>query len=116
MRLVLLVEFLVRPGFAERFGKLILANARASLDQERGCRRFDVLVGPEDPRRFVLYEIYDDEDAFELHLGSHHYRSFADAIDGQIEERSVRRLGFYVPTAQAAPKSEGSERQDKPRR
>jgi len=99
MQLVLLVEFQVRPGFAERFGELILANALASVEQERGCRRFDVLIEPEDGHRFVLYEIYDDEVAFDLHLRSPHYRSFAAAIDGEIEERSVRRLGFYATAA-----------------
>ncbi len=97
MPLVLLVEFLVRPGFAERFGELVLANAQASVAEEQGCRRFDVLVGPDDPRRFILYEIYDDQAAFELHLRSPHYLGFAAAIDGEIEERSVRRLGFYAP-------------------
>ncbi|MBV8768430.1 MAG: antibiotic biosynthesis monooxygenase [Hyphomicrobiales bacterium] len=99
MQLVLLVEFRVRPGFAGRFGELILANARASVAHERGCRRFDVLVEPEDGHRFVLYEVYDDETAFDQHLRSSHYTSFAAAVDGQIEERSVRRLGFYEPDA-----------------
>ena len=99
MQLALLVEFLVRPGFVERFGELILANAQASVEHERGCRRFDVLVAAEDRRRFVLYEIYDDEAAFDLHLRSPHYRSFAAAIDGEVEDRSVRRLGFYAAAA-----------------
>ncbi|SEF06721.1 Quinol monooxygenase YgiN [Rhizobiales bacterium GAS188] len=99
--LVVLVEFLVKPGFAERFGGLILANAEASVEREVGCQRFDVLVGPEDPRRFVLYEIYDNDGAFELHLLSCHYKTFAQAIEGHVEERSVRRLGFLgsVPKA-----------------
>jgi quinol monooxygenase YgiN len=100
MQLVLLVEFLVRPGFAERFGELVLANAQASIEQETGCRRFDVLVEPLNGRRFVLYEIYDDEAAFEQHLRSPHYRSFAAAIDGQIEERSLRKLRFHGPPSE----------------
>ena len=65
-QLAVLVEFLVKDGFAARFGELILANAKASLNGEEGCRQFDVLVGPDEPRRFVLYEIYDDERAFDL--------------------------------------------------
>ena len=92
--LVVLVEFLVTPNFVKRFGELIAANAQASLERESGCRRFDVLVDPKEPRRFVLYEIYDDNNAFDLHLRSAHYRSFAEAIEGEIEERSVRRLVF----------------------
>ncbi len=97
MQLVLLVEFVVRSDFAAHFGELVLANAKASIEEEAGCRRFDVLVEPQDSRRFVLYEIYDDEAAFELHLRSPHYHSFAAAIHGQIEERSLRRLRFHSP-------------------
>lgn len=94
-QLAVLVEFLVKDGFAARFGELILANAKASLNGEEGCRQFDVLVGPDEPRRFVLYEIYDDERAFDLHLRSRHYQSFAEAIEGEVEERSIRRLSFH---------------------
>jgi len=43
---VVLVEFLVKAAFRKRFRELIGANARASLECERGCRRFDVLVDP----------------------------------------------------------------------
>jgi (4S)-4-hydroxy-5-phosphonooxypentane-2,3-dione isomerase len=92
--LVVLVEFLVKPSFAGRFRDLISANAKASLEREMGCRRFDVLFDPKEPRRFVLYEIYDDETAFDEHLASAHYRSFAAAIENEIEQRSVRRLAF----------------------
>jgi quinol monooxygenase YgiN len=53
-----------------------------------------VLFDPKEPRRFVLYEIYDDETAFDEHLASAHYRNFAAAIEDEIEQRSVRRLAF----------------------
>ena len=91
---VVLVEFLVKAAFRERFRELIAANARASLECERGCRRFDVLVDPDEPRRFVLYEIYDDDAAFDEHLRSSHYRGFAEATENEIEHRSIRRLTF----------------------
>jgi autoinducer 2-degrading protein len=94
-QLAVLVELLVKERFAGRFGELIMANAEASLRNEEGCRRFDVLVGSDEPRRFVLYEIYDDERAFDLHLRSAHYQSFAKAIDDEVEERSVRRFSFF---------------------
>lgn len=100
--LVVLVEFVVKPAFAERFGELVLANAEASLKRERGCRRFDVLVGANEPRRFVLYEIYDDGGAFDLHLRTQHYRTFAEAIEGEVEERSIRRLSFLGSLAAPA--------------
>ncbi len=99
--LVVLVEFLVNPSFVGRFDDLISANAKASLERERGCKRFDVLFDPKEPRRFVLYEIYDDEAAFDEHLASAHYRSFAAAIENGIEQRSVRRFAFIGEMAES---------------
>ncbi len=99
--LVVLVDFLVKPSFVARFRDLIAANAIASLQREAGCKRFDVLCDPAEPRRFVLYEIYDDEEAFAAHLASSHYQSFAASIDNQIDERAVTRLAFCGEMAAA---------------
>jgi autoinducer 2-degrading protein len=100
--LVVLVEFLVKPSFIAQFRDLIACNAKASLERERGCKRFDVLFDPEEPRRFVLYEIYEDQAAFDEHLASGHYLSFADAIEDKIEQRSISRLAFCSEMATSA--------------
>jgi (4S)-4-hydroxy-5-phosphonooxypentane-2,3-dione isomerase len=97
--LVVLVEFLVKPSFITQFRDLIATNAKASLEREAGCKRFDVLFDPDEPRRFVLYEIYEDGAAFDEHLASSHYLSFADAIEGEIEQRSISRLAFFSAMA-----------------
>ncbi|HEY3621843.1 MAG TPA: putative quinol monooxygenase [Roseiarcus sp.] len=93
--IVVLVEFLVKSPFIAQFRDLIAANAKASLEREAGCKRFDVLFDPEEPRRFVLYEIYEDQAAFDEHLASSHYLIFADAIEDEIEQRSISRLAFF---------------------
>ncbi len=95
--LVILVEFTLKPGTVAQFRHLMMANAATSLSDEPGCRRFDVLTAPEDPGRIVLYEIYDDEGAFDFHLTTPHYKSFAAAAESLIETRSVRRLRFLEP-------------------
>jgi quinol monooxygenase YgiN len=97
--LVVLIELLVKPSFIAQFRDLIAANAKASLEREVGCKRFDVLFDPEEPLRFVLYEIYEDQAAFDEHLASSHYLSFADAIEDKIEQRSISRLAFYSDMA-----------------
>jgi quinol monooxygenase YgiN len=99
--LVVLVEMLVKPSFVTRFRDLIGANAKASVEREAGCKRFDVLCDPAEPRRFVLYEIYDDEEAFAAHLASSHYQNFAASIDNQIDQRTVSRLAFCSEMATA---------------
>jgi hypothetical protein len=48
---VILVQITVKPDYLEQFDELILTNARISLSDETGCRRFDVLVAPDDRRR-----------------------------------------------------------------
>jgi quinol monooxygenase YgiN len=99
--LVVLVDFLVKSSFVARFRDLIAANAKTSLESEVGCTRFDVLCDPAEPRRFILYEIYDDEDAFAAHLTSSHYQSFASAIDNQVDQRTITHLAFCTGMATA---------------
>ena len=89
-----LVVLLVKPSFIAQFRDLIAVNAKASLEREVGCKRFDVLFDPEEPQRFVLYELYENQVAFDEHLASSHYLSFAEAIEGEIEQRSIGRLAF----------------------
>jgi quinol monooxygenase YgiN len=92
---------LVKPRFDARFRELIAANAKASVEREAGCQRFDVLCDPAEPGRLVLYEIYADEEAFAAHLASSHYPSFAASIDDQVDQRAIRRLAFCSEMATA---------------
>jgi len=94
MPLVILVEFVIKRDAISQFHPLILKNARSSLRDEPGCRRFDVLHNPDEPHRVVLYEVYDDAAAFDHHVTMPHYKTFTAAADGLIETRSVKRLAF----------------------
>ncbi len=88
----ILVEFVVKPDCIAAARELILTNARASLRDEPGCLRFDVLSTPDVPRRFVLYEIYESAAAFEAHLETPHFAAFAEATDDMFETRTIREL------------------------
>jgi quinol monooxygenase YgiN len=74
---VVYVEFETAPADFARFKEMIAANAQASVRDEPGCRQFDVLLPRDAPNRVVLYEVYDDEAAFEAHLASAHFKDFA---------------------------------------
>jgi quinol monooxygenase YgiN len=97
-RLVILVDFRVRPADHDRFSRLITENAAESVRNEPGCRQFDVLV-PEGGAggQFILYEIYDDQAAFDAHLRSDHFKKFDAATTGMITERTITRLNFAAP-------------------
>jgi (4S)-4-hydroxy-5-phosphonooxypentane-2,3-dione isomerase len=94
-RLVILVEFTLAPETRAEFRRLVLENASASLRDEPGCRQFDVLIPEGDPGdRVVLYEIYDDDEAFAAHVRTGHYARFAEATEALVRTKTVTRLGF----------------------
>ncbi len=84
---LLIVHVLVRvvPGSEQAFLSATLANAEASR-REPGILRFDVLQDREDPRRFVLVEIYVDEAAAAAHKQTVHYARWRDAVTGLMAE------------------------------
>jgi (4S)-4-hydroxy-5-phosphonooxypentane-2,3-dione isomerase len=80
MSFVLLVNIRIKPENVERFMKGIAENARAAR-KEPGCRQFEVLVDAKDKTRIVLFEVYDDEKAFEAHQATPHFKRYlADAV------------------------------------
>ena len=73
---VVMVDFFVAEGRQQEFRRLIDANARASVRDEPGCRQFDVVEPRGQLGRIFLYEIYDDEAAFDAHRETPHFKSF----------------------------------------
>ena len=95
---VIVAEFDLARERVDEFMRLVRANAAASVRDEPGCRRFDVL-SPETAaggdERIVLYEIYRDPAAFEAHLLTPHFKAFQDATAGLVTGRAVRRFDLH---------------------
>ncbi len=95
---VVVVEFDLKQGRVDEFMRLVRANASASVLDEPGCRRFDVL-SPETSsggqERIVLYEIYRNPAAFEAHLQTAHFKAFQDAAAGLVVGQVVRRFNLH---------------------
>jgi len=90
---VIIAEFAVVADARARFLDHVRRNAEASVRDEPGCRRFDVLV-PEQDGPVVLYEIYDSPAAFEAHLATAHFAAFRDATRGISPPAVVRRFAL----------------------
>ena len=88
---VIIAEFEVKPDGLERFLALATADASQSVAKEPGCHQFDVTVD-QAANRVLLYEVYDDEAAFDAHLQTPHLRTFRDGIEPLVVSRNVRRL------------------------
>jgi quinol monooxygenase YgiN len=80
MSFVLVVDIRIKPGNEEAFMSRLTENAR-NARQEPGCRQFDVLVDPKDRTKVMLYEVYDNEAAFEVHQQTPHFKKYvAEAV------------------------------------
>ena len=80
MSFVLAVNIRIKPESVDAFMKGVLENARAAR-KEPGCRQFEVLVDPNDRSKAMLFEIYDDESAFEAHQATPHFKKYlAEAV------------------------------------
>ncbi|MEL7444497.1 MAG: putative quinol monooxygenase [Pseudomonadota bacterium] len=87
---VVTVDFKIVLDQIAAFMPEMRRQARTSLNAEPGCLRFDIVVGEGDPASVLLYEIYQDRDAFEAHLASEHFARFDAAVAPMVEHKSVR--------------------------
>ncbi len=86
---VVTVTFEVNPEKASDFRQAVLAQARNSLRKEEQCRRFDVCINSDRPERIFLYEIYDNAEAFQAHVGSNHFKSFDATVRPWLRDKLV---------------------------
>ncbi|MEM9393499.1 MAG: putative quinol monooxygenase [Pseudomonadota bacterium] len=84
------VTFGLKPGAAETFMPLVLANARISLREEPGCLRFDVCSDPSRPDSVFLYELYYNREMFDRHLATEHFASFSKEVEDIVLEKQVQ--------------------------
>ena len=86
-----LVYLQVKTGSLDQFIAETKANARNSR-QEPGVVRFDVIQQVDDPSRFVLFELYRDEQAIEAHRATAHYAKWRDAVPAFLVIERTRTI------------------------
>ncbi len=78
---VVTVVFTIHAIHYPAFMQAMVGNARTSLQDEPGCRQFDVCESPAEPGKVFLYEVYDSEADFQVHLAAPHFLQF-NALTG----------------------------------
>jgi autoinducer 2-degrading protein len=91
---VIVVRFEAKPECIGDFKSAILLQAHNSLIREEGCQVFDVSVPVDGENEFFLYEVYDDEAAFEEHLKTEHYAEFDAKAQPMISLKKPRKLNL----------------------
>ena len=96
-RFGLIVEFEIKPENIGKFMELINENARLSVKDEPGCLQFDVLQAKDNPNKVVLYEIYENDAAFDAHVKMPHVGKFFGAAKEMIAKQTAHRLKRVSP-------------------
>ena len=90
---IITVEFQLHSiEMMNSFLKYITKNAKDSLKYEPGCFRFDVLVPSNSTKSIFLYEIYENKEAFGLHLISKHFEIFDSKTKHLVLNKLVREF------------------------
>ena len=95
---VIVAEFTVVAERAGDFLDAIKINAGHSVAREPGCRQFDVCVGTERGELIYLYEVYDDEAAFQAHIKTEHFHVFNEAVGDWVVHKTVTAYNRIFPT------------------
>jgi quinol monooxygenase YgiN len=83
--LIVHVHVHVKADSVDAFKQATLTNARES-SKEPGIARFDALQQQDDPKRFVLVEVYRTIEATLAHKETKHYQTWRDAVAPMMAE------------------------------
>ena len=75
---ILLVDVFIKPQHKDAYIKGIVEQTKATLAQEPGCLRFDIIENASDPNMLHVYEVFRDEAALALHRAAAYHTSFMD--------------------------------------
>ncbi len=89
---VLLVNVEVKPELRAEFLDAIRANAAHSVADDPGCIRFDVSEVDGSPNRFVFYEVYISEDAWQAHRKAPHFLDYKAVAERALVSRTLTQL------------------------
>ncbi|NUM36259.1 MAG: antibiotic biosynthesis monooxygenase [Candidatus Brocadiae bacterium] len=78
---ITLVHVEVQRENIQNFIQASVENHNGSV-QEKGNVRFDVIQNAEDPCKFILYEVYESEQAALEHKKTAHYLKWKETVAG----------------------------------
>lgn len=82
------VTYVIKAGHEEE-AAAIFGPLTEKTRQEPGCRFYLAHRSPTDPRRFFLYEQYDDQAALDAHRAAPHFEQYVkNGLFGILESRA----------------------------
>ena len=95
--IVRVISLKVKPEQIDAFKSATKANHTGSL-KEPGIYRFDVLQNETNPSEFLLYEVYESQEATLTHKETVHYLKWKDTVEPMMAEpRKAAAYNLVAP-------------------
>ena len=92
------VHIHIKEENTSEFINATLKNSKESL-VEPGIYRFDFIQQTDDLSKFILIEVYRDEEAMKNHKETIHYKVWRDTVaDMMLEPRYSQKFQIIFPT------------------
>jgi quinol monooxygenase YgiN len=91
MAVSLFIQITLKPGVRETFLELATAHQRRVRDREPTCQQFDILEQEGDDEHVCLYEVYDDQAAFDLHVNTEYMKAYLE----ETKDMTTGRLRYF---------------------
>jgi quinol monooxygenase YgiN len=88
MTVSLFVRIELKPGTRDAFIKRVKEHQQNVRKNESYCQRFDVLIPQEEDNLVCLYEVYDDEAAFQAHNDTPYFAEYRADTGDMVADRS----------------------------
>jgi autoinducer 2-degrading protein len=91
------VMYVVKAGEERSFLKVV-AQLAENTRMEPGCLEYRFHRDTEDARKFFLYELYADEQAYRAHQATEHFEKWAKRVmPAFLDERRIERYLAFEP-------------------
>jgi (4S)-4-hydroxy-5-phosphonooxypentane-2,3-dione isomerase len=93
-KLAIVVAIEVTPGRREEFLPLLMAHKARCLKDEPGTLQFEVLVPHDENSKLLLYQVYQDDAAFETHFNGPSITRLREEAAGMAADVQRTRCGL----------------------
>ena len=90
-KLAIIATIDVQAGRKDQLLPLLKAHGARALKDEPGTLHFEVLIPRENDTKLIVYEVYQDDAAFEAHRNAPSIALFRQEAAGLIEKLDVTR-------------------------
>lgn len=88
---VLFVELKIAPGQRDNFVARAREHRNNVLKYEAACQRFDISVADDSDDTVRLYEVYDDEAAFDHHMNTPYMQEYRADTGEWVADRNLSK-------------------------